>query len=237
MTPETRTTPLPEFALSTPATATVLGDREESRTPGLGVSRQFLRVVGVGRRRYLPPVGATAPPGTTPYGSIRGVCGLIVDRAIRGSALESSDRCNCKVFGAREENRTPDLLITSELLCRLSYPGEDHTLPAMPMPPAIYFRQAARCLPRRLNALSSNRNASPSPSNAGPRSCTPGRGLSKPTNRGDPLGIVMAARGFVVQPSVGGFGAVVTGEATTGASVVALPPSNSEPQSEMKRAP
>ena len=113
MTPETRTTPLPEFALSTPATATVLGDREESRTPGLGVSRQFLRVVGVGRRRYLPPVGATAPPGTTPYGSIRGVCGLIVDRAIRGSALESSDRCNCKVFGAREENRTPDLLITS----------------------------------------------------------------------------------------------------------------------------
>lgn len=24
---------------------------------------------------------------------------------------------------AREENRTPDLLITSELLCRLSYPG------------------------------------------------------------------------------------------------------------------
>src|SRR6266581_4715609 len=25
--------------------------------------------------------------------------------------------------GAREENRTPDLLITSELLCRLSYPG------------------------------------------------------------------------------------------------------------------
>jgi hypothetical protein len=113
VTPETRTTPLPEFALSTPATATVLGDREESRTPGLGVSRQFLRVVGVGRRRYLPPVGATAPPGTTPYGSIRGVCGLIVDRAIRGSALESSDRCNCKVFGAREENRTPDLLITS----------------------------------------------------------------------------------------------------------------------------
>ena len=48
---------------------------------------------------------------------------------------------------------------------------------------------------------------------------------------------MMAARGFVVQPSVGGFGAVVTGEATTGASVVALPPSNSEPQSEMKRAP
>ena len=114
MTPETRTTPLPEFALSTPAIATVLGDRKESRTPGLGVSRQFLRVVGVGRRRYLPPVGATAPPGTTPYGSIRGVCGLIVDRAIRGSALESSDRCNCKVFGAREENRTPDLLITSQ---------------------------------------------------------------------------------------------------------------------------
>ena len=26
-------------------------------------------------------------------------------------------------IGAREENRTPDLLITSELLCRLSYPG------------------------------------------------------------------------------------------------------------------
>ena len=34
------------------------------------------------------------------------------------------------VSGAREENRTPDLLITSELLCRLSYPGEDLTLPA-----------------------------------------------------------------------------------------------------------
>ena len=88
-----------------------------ARRPVLPVARFASRDARPSRgpRRRAQPPGTVAGincgprywPTARPAGSAEGAGG---DRPSR--------RCR-----AREENRTPDLLITSELLCRLSYPG------------------------------------------------------------------------------------------------------------------
>lgn len=45
-----------------------------------------------------------------------------------------------RIVRAREENRTPDLLITSEMLCRLSYPGTAQDCTSNP-PEHTLFKQ------------------------------------------------------------------------------------------------
>src|SRR5205085_6649194 len=106
-----------------------------------GLIRAFR--TGQGRRRWTwrpgPPGGAAAVrrrPRPSRRGSWRNCTGRPVARgrprtgqsgadltAGRATAAPNETSLAWTAGGAREEIRTPDLLITSELLYRLSYPG------------------------------------------------------------------------------------------------------------------
>jgi hypothetical protein len=73
--------------------------------------------VSATRARQLLEAGRSRPP-LSPFSSH-----LTSDIAVH---VDENGATSLEEVGAGEGNRTPDLLITSEPLCRLSYPGLGH---------------------------------------------------------------------------------------------------------------